>query len=311
MNRKLGHLAMIAAVAAFLVGCSGSAQTATPSPTPTATPSPTPTATPSPPPSASPSPTEVPSPSTSVTASPTLKPELLDQAIGLIQALGGQALPRGDWEVGYYDTMDLVCQDREPVGDYRSGWYASDGQSCVVWGSDGTLVRLSFLNAAVHGSALDKSHATKRLTELMNTFHGRLGTPASTGAPQISYDQSFIHGDWARTIDGLPVTNMAADEGVNIWILSDGSLSDYTFAWSPVGKRPAKILTKSQAEARYAARFSADCANGKCTASLMWWGSGNGETLRLVWGVSLNALRCANGWFDAGTGELLDATGCV
>lgn len=245
------------------------------------------------------SPTPEPSPSPSATLQPTLVPSAdiayEQEAIAIIEALGGKVPADATATVTYGDPIAGAASVHVALGDWQMAW---DGQHVlrhVFW-------EQYLAGATPPASALlDEAQISDRVDAIAAALKLTLGAPE-----QLIAQEGTWMAAWPRVEDGVPVE----ENGTRIWVNKDGTFLQYTYNWNDLGPRPTSTI--SAAEAIEAVQ---DCGaeNGPaatCEAELVWHLPQTqpiDAPLVLCWIVGPKG---GNGdwrvWVDAGTGEIVD-----
>jgi hypothetical protein len=240
---------------------------------------------------------------------PAVSQDRLDAAVRLIEALGGQVSVQDQWTSEEFEDGGTFARYGQLVtNSFEDGTYATNGRWTVAWNGDGILIDLFNRTAANASPApagkLTTAQAKARVLQDRDILGVTMGAP-----DEVTYEDSFPGwlAVWNRTIDGIPTLSGAAPDGVQLVLNPDGSFREYTYQWSPAGDKPATTITKAQA----LAAAGEMCAEGECSATLIWERSSGSEPLRLIWEVHVTAAPCASVSLDAGTGEVIDETGCI
>jgi hypothetical protein len=133
----------------------------------------------------------------------------------------------------------------------------------------------------------------------------KIGALVGFGKPIFVYsspaDGTWI-ATWSQTFDGYP-----AEGGVLLQINADGTVAQFYKEVGPRAPKPAKLITRAQAES---------AARGKSNAAKIEWDKAGTDSYHLVWWLDYGVNDPAAGKYpcfsevDAGTGAVLQ-TGCI
>jgi hypothetical protein len=250
-------------------------------------------------PEVSPTPTPEPSPSPSVTLQPTPVPSAdvayEQQAIAIIEALGGTVPADEMATVTYGDSIAGAASVHVALGDWQMAW---DGQNVlrhVFW-------EQYLAGATPPASALlDETQVRDRVDAIVAALDLSLGAPEELVAQEETWMAA-----WPRVEDEVPVE----ENGTRIWVNKDGTFLQYTYNWNELGPKPGSTISAEQA-----IEAVQDCGGetgpaATCEADLVWHlpqTQPGDAPLILCWIVGPKG---GNGdwrvWVDAGTGEIVD-----
>jgi hypothetical protein len=187
--------------------------------------------------------------------------------------------------------------------------YSTDGRWNVTWNKDSVLLDLYFDDplapTPVPSAKLTTAKAKARVLQVTAVMDVDMGDPDEFA---YSPDLGLWVANWHRLIDGYPTSSGLAPDGIEISVYLDGTFRDYSYQWSPVADKPAKVITRDQALSKAAAL----CRPHGCTAQLTWWRTEPNQPMVLTWHLMSKNAEChADEWRDAGTGEVLSISYCM
>ena len=133
----------------------------------------------------------------------------------------------------------------------------------------------------------------------------KIGALVGLGNPIFVYSSpadGTWNATWSQTLDGYPV-----EGGVLLQINADGTVAQFFKEIGPRAPKPAKLITRAQAES---------AIGSKSNAAKIEWEKAGTDSYHLVWRLDYGVNDPAEGKYpcflavDAGTGVLLE-TACV